>query len=188
MAEVDVLIRNGTVATAADVSQCDVAIRDGRVVGLGHGLGGGRRVIDATGLLVLPGGVEGHCHIEQMGSLGGQSLRQTVDDYMARAVPKAVIDYGFHLIISDPTAQVLGQELPALIKDGFSSFKVYMTYDKLALADIQILEVLSVARRHGAFVLIHAENHDMIRWLRQRLIERGHVEPRYHAVSHPRIG
>jgi dihydropyrimidinase len=218
MAELDVLIRDGTVATAADVSQCDVGIKDGKVVSLGHDLGDGRRVIDASGMLVLPGGVEGHCHIEQMGSLGvmtaddfytgtvaavfggttsvlpfaaqhrGQSLRRTVDDYMARAVPKAVIDYGFHLIISDPTPQVLGQELPALIKDGFSSFKIYMTYDKLALADIQILEVLSVAREHGAFVLVHAENHDMIRWLRARLIERGHVEPRYHAVSHPRVG
>jgi dihydropyrimidinase len=218
MAELDILIRNGTVATAADISQCDVAIKDGKVVALGRELGASRRVVDAAGMLVLPGGVEGHCHIEQMGSLGimtaddfytgtvaavfggttsvlafaaqhrGHSLRKTVDDYMARAVPKAVIDYGFHLIISDPTPQVLGQELPALIKAGFSSFKVYMTYDKLALADIQILEVLSVARRHGAFVLVHAENHDMIRWLRQRLVDRGHVEPRYHAVSHPRIG
>ena len=167
MAQLDVLIRNGTVATAADVSQCDVAISSGKVVALGRDLGAARRTIDAAGMLVLPGGVEGHCHIEQMGSLGvmtaddfysgtvaavfggttsilsfaaqhrGQSLRKAVDDYMARAVPKAVIDYGFHLIISDPTPQVLGQELPALIKDGFSSFKVYMTYDKLALADIR---------------------------------------------------
>jgi dihydropyrimidinase len=218
MGEFDVLIRNGTVATAADVSHCEVAIKDGKVAALGHDLGDSPRVIDAAGMLVLPGGVEGHCHIEQMGSLGvmtaddfytgtvsavfggttsilsfaaqhrGQSLRKTVDDYMARAVPKAVIDYGFHLIVSDPTAQVLGQELPALIKDGCSSFKIYMTYDKLALADMQILDVLSVARRHGAFVLVHAENHDMIRWLRQRLVERGHVEPRYHAISHPRVG
>jgi dihydropyrimidinase len=218
MAEFDVLIRNGTLATAADIAECDVAIKDGKVAALGHDLGAARRVIDAAGMLVLPGGVEGHCHIEQMGSLGvmtaddfysgtvaavfggttsvlcfaaqhrGQSLRKAVDDYMARAVPKAVIDYGFHLIISDPTPQVLGQELPALIKDGCSSLKIYMTYDKLALGDFQILDVLSVARRHGAFVLVHAENHDMIRWLRQRLAERGHVEPRYHAVSHPRIG
>lgn len=217
MRKLDVLIRNGTVATAADTSRCDVAIKDGKVVGLGHDLGNAAHVIDAAGKLVLPGGVEGHCHIEQVGSLGvmiaddfytgtvsavfggttsvlafaaqhrGQSLRKAVDDYLARAAPKAVIDFGFHLIISDPTPQVLGQELPALIKDGFSSFKVYMTYDKLKLEDIQILEVLSAARQHGAFVLVHAENHDMIRWLRQRLVDRGHVEPRYHAVSHPKI-
>ncbi len=133
MAQLDVLIRNGTVATAADVSQCDVAISSGKVVALGRDLGAARRTIDAAGMLVLPGGVDSHCHIEQMGSLGvmcaddfysatvaavfggttsilsfaaqhrGQSLRKVVEDYMARAVPKAVIDYAFHLIISDPT-------------------------------------------------------------------------------------
>ena len=108
---------------------------------------------------------------------------------MARAVPKAVIDYGFHLIISDPTQQVLGQELPALIKDGYSSFKVYMTYDKLALADIQMLEVLSVARRAGRLRAgaRREPRHDQVA-APARLVERGHVEPRYHAVSHPRIG
>jgi dihydropyrimidinase len=217
LANYDLLIRHGTVVTAADTAQCDVAITNGKIVGLGWDFGPAARVIDATGKLVLPGGVEGHCHIEQMGSLGvmvaddfytgtvsavfggttsvlafaaqhrGQSLRAVVEDSLSRARPKAVIDYGFHLIVSDPTPQVLGQELPALIKDGFSSFKIYMTYDKLRLDDFQILDVLSVAKQHGAFVLVHAENHDMIRWLRQRLIDRGHVEPRYHAVSHPRV-
>ena len=217
MAEYDLLIRNGTVATAADTTRCDVAIRGGKIAGLGHDFGSAAREIDATGKLVLPGAVEGHCHIEQMGSLGvmiaddfysgtvaavfggttsvlafaaqhrGQSLREVVDDNLARARPKAVIDYGFHLIVSDPTPQVLGQELPALIKDGFTSFKIYMTYDKLRLDDLQILDVLSVAKQHGAFVLVHAENYDMIRWLRQRLLDRGHTAPRYHAVSHPRV-
>ena len=118
----------------------------------------------------------------------GQSLRQVVKDYSECARPKAVIDYGFHLIISDPTPQVLGQELPSLIKDGFTSFKVYMTYDRLRLDDMQMLEVLSTARQHGAFVMIHAENHDMICWLRQRLLDRGHFQPKFQAVSHPKVG
>ena len=65
-----------------------------------------------------------------------------------------MIDYAFHLIISDPTEQVLGQELPALIRDGYTSFKVYMTYDLLRLDDGQILDVLAVARRDGALVLV----------------------------------
>jgi len=217
MAGYDVLIRHGTVVTASETTRCDVAIRDGKIAGLGQDFGPATRVIDAAGKLVLPGGVEGHCHIEQMGSLGvmtaddfytgtvsavfggttsvlafaaqhrGQSLRAVVEDNLARARSKAVIDYGFHLIISDPTPNALGQELPALIKDGFSSFKIYMTYDKLRLDDLQILDVLAVAKQHAAFVLVHAENHDMIRWLRQRLIDRGHTAPRYHAVSHPRV-
>jgi dihydropyrimidinase len=179
---------------------------------------GGAQVIDAAGKLVLPGGVEGHCHIEQISSSGvmtaddfysgtvsavfggtttvipfaaqqkGDSLRQTVEAYHACAGPKAVIDYGFHLIISDPSEQVIGQELPALIKDGYTSFKVYMTYDDLRLDDYQMLDVLSAARREGAMVMVHAENHDMIRWLSQKLLDGGHWQPQYHAVSHSRAG
>lgn len=219
MARFDTIITGGTIVTAADKMHCDVAIKDEKVVALGHELGDADRLIDATGMLVLPGGVDGHCHIEQKSAVGGvmnaddfysatvsavfggtttvipfaaqnrgQSLRQAIEDYRACATPKAVIDYGFHLIISDPTEHVLGQELPALIKDGFTSFKVYMTYDALRLDDFQMLDILSVARRDGAFVMIHAENHDMIKWLNQRLLDRGYHRPRYHAVSHSRIG
>ena len=221
MSYFDLLIHNGTVATAADTFRADVAVKDGRVVALGENLRTADREIDATGKLVLPGGVEGHCHIEQKSSSSaagvmtaddfysgtvsaafggtttvipfaaqykGQSLRQTVEDYHACAGPKAVIDYGFHLIISDPTEQVIGQELPALIKDGYTSFKVYMTYDSLRLDDYQMLEVLSAARREGAMVMVHAENHDMIRWLSQKLLDGGHWQPQYHAVSHSRAG
>jgi dihydropyrimidinase len=207
------------VVTATDSVACDIAIRDGRIAALGTDLGDADRVIDATGRLVLPGGVEGHCHIEQRSSVGGvmnaddfytatrsavfggtttvipfaaqqkgESLRQVVKDYHALAGPKAVIDYGFHLIISDPTDQVLGQELPALIADGYTSFKVYMTYDTLRLDDYQMLDVLSVARTHGGFVMIHAENHEMIKWLSARLLDKGYSTPKYHAVSHARIG
>jgi dihydropyrimidinase len=218
MADYDIIIKNGTVVTAADRTACDVGIQGEKVVALGNLDGSADRVIDATGKLVLPGGVEGHCHIEQLSSFGvmsaddfysatvsavhggtttvipfaaqqrGQSLRQAVQDYHEAAAPKAVIDYGYHLIISDPTEQVMGQELPALIKDGFTSFKVYMTYESLRLDDYQMLDVLAAARLDGALVMIHAENHDMIRWLSDKLIGGGYSQPKYHAMSHSRIG
>ena len=195
MAAHDLVIRNGTIVTAADTVRCDVGIKDGVIATLGSGLAAGTREIDASGMLVLPGGVDSHCHIEQQSSNGilcaddfysatvaaafggtttvipfaaqhrGQSLREVVRDYHAAAEPKAVIDYAFHLIISDPSEQVLGQELPALIRDGYTSFKVYMTYDLLRLDDGQMLDILALARRDGAMVMIHAENHDMIAWL-----------------------
>ena len=217
MAECDLVIRNGTVVTAADTTRCDVGITDGRIVALGERLPAGRREIDASGRLVLPGGVDSHCHIEQRSSTGimcaddfytatvsaafggtttvipfaaqhrGQSLRQVVQDYHAAAGPKAVIDYAFHLIISDPTEQVLGQELPALIRDGYTSFKVYMTYDRLKIDDRQMLDILAVARKEGAMVMVHAENHEMIKWLTDRLLARGLTAPRFHAVSHARL-
>ncbi len=217
MSELDLVIRGGTVATAADTSECDVGVKDGVVVTLGRGLAAGTREIDAAGKLVLPGGVDSHCHLEQRSSAGvvcaddfysgtvaaafggtttvipfaaqhrGQSLRQVVEEYHDAARPKAVVDYAFHLIITDPTAEVMGQELPALIRDGYTSFKVYMTYDLLQLDDGQMLDILAVARREGALVMVHAENYDMIKWLTLRLLERGLGAPRYHAVSHARL-
>src|SRR5271163_3560591 len=217
MAEYDLVIKNGTVVTAADTQHCDIGIKDGAVATLGRGLGPATREIDATGKLVLPGAVDSHCHIEQKSGFGvlcaddfysgtvaaafggtttvipfaaqhrGQSLRRVVEEYHEAAAPKAVIDYAFHLIISDPTEQVLGQELPALIRDGYTSFKVYMTYDLLQLDDGQMLDILAVARREGALVMVHAENHDMIKWLTARLLDRGLGAPRYHAVSHARL-
>ena len=217
MSEYDLVIRNGAVATAADTSACDIGIKDGVVAMLGKNLGPGARDIDASGHLILPGGIDSHCHIEQRSSSGvvcaddfysatvsaafggtttvipfaaqhrGQSLRQVVEEYHAAAAPKAIVDYAFHLIISDPSEQILGQELPALIRDGYTSFKVYMTYDLLALDDRQMLDILSVARREGALVMVHAENHEMIKWLTGRLLERGLGAPRYHAVSHARL-
>ena len=213
----DLVIRGGTVATAADTFPADVGIRDGRIVALAQDLGKGEDEIDAAGKLVLPGGIDSHCHIEQMSANGilcaddfytgsvsaafggtttiipfaaqhrGQSLREVVEAYHGCAGPKAIVDYAFHLIISDPTARILGQELPALINDGYTSFKVYMTYDLLKLDDYQMLDVLSVARREGAMTMVHAENHDMIRWLTDRLLDGGYRTPRYHAVSHARI-
>jgi dihydropyrimidinase len=217
MSEYDLVIRNGTVATAADTILCDIGITDGVIATLGKDLAAGGREIDASGRLVLPGGIDSHCHIEQRSSAGvvcaddfysatvaaafggtttvipfaaqhrGQSLRRVVEEYHEAAWPKAVIDYAFHLIISDPTEQVMGQELPALIRDGYTSFKVYMTYDLLQLDDGQMLDILAVARREGALVMVHAENHDMIKWLTGRLLDRGLGAPRYHAVSHARL-
>jgi dihydropyrimidinase len=214
MAEFELVVRGGTIATAADVVRADIGIKDGRIVAIGAALAPGRREIDAEGKLVLPGGIDSHCHIEQKSSLGvmtaddfftgtrsaacggtttvipfaaqhrGMSIRQVVKDYHAAAGPKAAVDYAFHLIVSDPSAEVLGQELPALIRDGYTSFKIYMTYDALKLDDRQALEVLSLARREGALVMVHAENHDIIAWLSERLLAAGHSAPKFHAIAH----
>ncbi|HKO06785.1 MAG TPA: dihydropyrimidinase [Alphaproteobacteria bacterium] len=214
MAEFELVVRGGTVATAADVVRADIGIKDGRIVAIGAALARGHREIDAEGKLVLPGGIDSHCHIEQKSSLGvmtaddfftgtrsaacggtttiipfaaqhrGMSIRQVVKDYHAAAEPKAAVDYAFHLIISDPSAEVLGQELPALIRDGYTSFKIYMTYEALKLDDRQALEVLSLARREGALVMVHAENHDIIAWLSEKLLAAGHTAPKFHAIAH----
>jgi dihydropyrimidinase len=211
----DTVIRNGTVATACETMDADVGIRDGRVIALGQELARGRDEIDARGLLVLPGGVDAHCHLDQPMGDGlrmaddfrsgtrsaacggtttvipfaaqerGQSLRAAVEDYHARANDKAFVDYAFHMIVTDPTPAVLKDELPARIGAGYTSFKIYMTYDDLKLDDRQILRLLAVARQHGALAMVHAENADCIAWLTETLESAGHVAPKYHAAGRP---
>ena len=210
----DLTIRNGTVATAAETMHCDIGIAGEKIVAIAEQLPAGARDIDARGRYVLPGGIDSHCHIEQLSGMGimsaddfysgtvsaafggtttiipfaaqhrGTSVTKTVADYHECARTKAVIDYGFHLIIGEPTDKVLNEELPAAIKGGISSFKVYMTYPKWRLEDYQLLDVLSVADREGALVMVHAENDDMIRWLAKQLIVRGHGAPKFHGVAH----
>jgi dihydropyrimidinase len=213
----DLVVRNARAATAADVFECDIGIASGRITALARGLPPGAREIDAAGRWVLPGGIDGHCHLDQPMSDGsrmadgfrsgtrsaacggtttvipfacqfkGQSLRAAVDDYRRRAAGQALVDYAFHLIVSDPTPDVLQHELPELIEEGFTSFKIYMTNDDLKLNDRQILDVLAVAKRHGALPMIHAENTDCIAWLTERLLAAGHTAPKFHAQSRPML-
>ncbi|MDQ1902674.1 dihydropyrimidinase [Paracoccus sp. WLY502] len=216
MSQLDLVISGGTVVTAADSYLADVGIKDGRIAQIGEGLAGSDR-IDATGLLVLPGGIDAHVHLDQPTSDGtvmadgfasgtrsaaaggnttvlpfalqikGQSLRSCVEDYHRKAAGNCHTDVSFHLIISDPTPQILGQELPALVRDGYTSFKVFMTYDDLVLNDAQLLDVFEVARRERALVMVHAEGHDAIKHLTRRLEAEGRTAPFYHGQAHAQI-
>jgi dihydropyrimidinase len=218
MAEFDLVIAGGTVATAADTTSCDVGIRGGVIAALGRDLGPrATSVIDARGRLVLPGGIDAHCHLDQESPTGlrhaddfysgsrsaaaggtttiipfanqkkGTSLRATVEAYRERA-RKAVIDYAFHIILSEVDAGMLGQDLPALIRDGYTSFTVFMSYDGLRMDDRSILSLLDMAQREGALIMVHAENHDCIAWLTDRLLENGQTSPYFHSVAHSEAG
>ncbi|KQT64459.1 MULTISPECIES: dihydropyrimidinase [unclassified Aureimonas] len=211
----DLVIAGGTVATASDVFSADVAIRDGRIAALGHDLGAAARTIDASGLYVLPGGIDPHVHLAQPSGEGivmadgfesgtlsalfggnttvmpfclqekGRSLREALTAYHALAEGNCYTDVAFHLIVSDPAPSVLGQELPALVADGYTSFKVFMTYEGLRLNDAEILGVMDTARRTGALVMVHCENEDAIRYLIGRHEAAGDVAPRAHATTRP---
>ncbi len=213
----DLVIRGGRIATAADVFSCDIGIAGGKIVALAQNLSKGASEIDAKGRLVLPGGIDSHVHLDQYQGEGivmadgfetgsrsaaaggntcivpyalqrrGQSLREAVADYHGKADGNSLVDYGFHLIISDPTPTVLGQELPALIADGYTSVKIFMTYDDLVLRDREILEVLSIAREYGAMVMIHAEGYDQIKFLTDKLEQAGKTAPYYHTESRPQL-
>jgi dihydropyrimidinase len=213
----DLVIRGGTVVTAGDSVRCDVGVRDGRIAALGLDLGEAGRMIDATGRLVMPGGVDSHVHIAQpsgdgivmaddfesatrSAALGGTTtvlpfvlqekgvpLRETVRAYHAKAEGECHVDTSFHLIVNEPTETVLGQELPALVEDGYTSFKIFMTYEGLALNDREILEVLDAARSCGALVMVHCEGYDAIRYMTEKLERAGKTAPRFHATSRPKL-
>src|SRR6185437_10774170 len=161
----DTIITGGTVVTAADTSQADVAIENGRVVALGSSLPreNAKRLIDAAGKYVLPGGIDVHTHLDmpfggttsaddfetgtRAAAFGGtttlidfaiqykgQPLRAAFDAWMQKATSKATIDYAFHCIITDlPNARL--NEMGELVREGVSSFKLFMAYPGVFMLD-----------------------------------------------------
>ena len=214
MNDFDLTIRGGRIVTASEDFVGDIGIKDGRIAAVASQLPAGKRDIQAAGKLVMPGGIDSHAHVEQLSSMGimcadtwhtatvsaayggnttiipfaaqhrGQSLMQIARDYEKLAAPQAVIDYSYHLIMTDPTPEALNEHLPVLVREGITSFKVFMTYEKMKLNDKQLLDVFAVAAREGALPMVHAENDDVISWIARKLIEAGYTAPKYHAVAH----
>ncbi|KAL4972296.1 hypothetical protein BDW66DRAFT_163005 [Aspergillus desertorum] len=172
--------------------------------------------LSADGAYVLPGGVDSHVHLQQDNSPTGDtwetgtrsaiaggtttvlafasqkrtdvSLFPVVEEYHRRASGNAFCDYGFHLILSNPTAEILAEELPALVKkEGISSVKLYMTYQPMRLRDSELLDVMGTTRALGMTTMIHAENADMIDWMTKRLESQGRTDPYAHALARPTI-
>ena len=212
----DLVIRGGTVVTAAEQFPADVAIDGERITAIGTALQG-RQVIDAGGLLVMPGGVDSHCHIEQLNAQGGTDeesfatgstaalaggttsvvtfaaqfkgggLLGPLAEYRRRAAAGAMVDYAFHQIITDPSDGVVAHDMPAVVASGVRSFKVFLTYDASRLDDRQYLRVLAAARRLGALVTVHCENYDAIAARTAALLAAGLTAPKYHAWSRPPV-
>lgn len=213
----DLIVAGGTVVGPDGRDRADVVIRGGRVVMLGDATGLPGQRIDASGHLVMPGGVDSHCHIEQLSGAGlmnadtfetatrsalrggttttvsfaaqhpGMRLADVVADYAARAARGAMGDYAFHIILSDTSGPNLTKDLPALLAAGHRSVKIFTVYDKVRVADEAILDILHTVRQGGGIVCVHAENDGMIRWMMRKLTEAGQTAPRFHAQAHPRL-
>ncbi len=212
----DLVVRGGTVVTGADTVRADIGIRGGRIAAIADQLEGDA-ALDAGGLLVLPGGVDTHCHIEQLQSASGAADEETWEsgsrscliggttsvvtfstqfkgggileplaEYRRRA-QRSMVDYGFHQIITDASDEVIWKQIPEVVASGVRSLKVFLTYDPLQLDDRAYLRVLAAARRAGALVTVHCENHEAIRWRTEALLADGRTAPKYHAWSRPRM-
>lgn len=213
MTQYHTVIAGGTIVTGTDVIRADIAITGGQIAAIGQNLKGEHRIA-ADGLLVLPGGVDTHCHIEQLQEGGGADEEGWVTgstsclaggttsvitfstqfkgggilgplaEYQRRA-SQAMVDYSFHQIISDASDDVIFREIPQVVAQGIRSLKVFLTYDALNLDDRAFLRVLAAARRTGALVTVHCENYEAINWRTKALLAAGLTAPKYHAWSRP---
>lgn len=210
------VIKNGIIVTATDTYHADILIENGVIQLIGTNLPSqGAEVIDAKGCYVFPGGIDPHTHLEmpfggtvtkddfETGTIAaafggtttvidfcltnkGESLKKAIETWHAKAKEKAVIDYGFHLMISEVNDTVL-KELPSVIEDeGITSFKVFMAYKNVLQADDETLfKTLIAAKELGALVMVHAENGDVIDYLTKKALAEGNTDPIYHALTRP---
>lgn len=212
------LIRHGRVITAVDDYVADILVDDDVIALIGSGIEvDADRVIDASGKLVLPGGVDPHTHMEWP-SVGtqtidtftsgtaaaakggtttiidfpvqefGESLLQTLEKWQAKLeANKPHVDVGFHMIIRDLAGGRM-QDVPRLVKEGVTSFKLFMAYKgEFMVDDETIFEALSAAGEQGMLTMMHAENGGVIDALVRRALESGRTGPRYHAVTRPAL-
>ena len=210
----ELLIKGGTIVTATDTYVADVAVKDGKIVLIGSGLAGdAATVIDAGGKYVLPGGIDVHTHLDmpfggtvssddfETGTKAaahggtttvvdfaiqgkGQTLTETAAAWQRKAEGRAVIDYGLHLAVTDATDSVL-EEMAVMIAQGYSSFKLFMTYDGMRVNDDVLMKALIKTKEHGGLVCVHAENYYVIDYLVKKFLSEGKTDPPYHARSRP---
>lgn len=213
---VDLVVHDGQVVTPSGIVEGDLAVAGERIVSIGQPVSQAKTHISAKGKLVMPGGIDPHAHIEQMSGMGqwnadtfetatksaaiggttsvisfaaqssGQSLADTVSDYSARAARGAMIDYAFHITLTDISVPNFERELEALIALGHRSLKVFTTYN-IQLDDAALLKVFQHARDAGALMCVHAENDAIITQAKERLIKAGRTAPKDHATSRPRM-
>jgi dihydropyrimidinase len=212
----DAVIRNGTVVTASDSYVADVGITAGKIVAIGNNLpaDNASQVFDASGKLVLPGGVDVHTHLDmpfggttsaddfetgtRAAAFGGtttlidfaiqykgQALQHAFDTWMSKASTKAVCDYAFHCIVTDISGGQLS-EMNDLVREGVTSFKLFMAYPGVfMLDDGSIFKALQRTSQNGGLVCMHAENGSAIDVIVQQALADGKKAPKYHALTRP---
>ncbi|MDC7241632.1 MAG: dihydropyrimidinase [Spirochaetales bacterium] len=209
------LIKNGTVVTAGETFKSDLLIEEGVITSMAQGMSeeGADEVIDAAGLLVMPGGIDPHthldmpfggtsssddfftghkaaafggttCHIDFAIQQKGKTMVDAIQEWKKKAVGKAAVDYGFHVALTDPVDSSI-EEIPELLKEGVSSLKIFMAYKgAFQVDDTTFLKALKKSAEHGLTTMVHAENGDAIALLTEELLAEGKNAMGYHNVAH----
>jgi dihydropyrimidinase len=211
------LIKGGTLLTVRGEQAEDLLIDGETIAGIGEAIASeDAEVVDASGKLVMPGGIDPHTHFDlpmfdtvssddhytglKAAAFGGTTtvldfvpldrptIRESLDAWQAKAQPKAAIDYGLHMNITRLDDAVRA-EIPPLIQEGITTLKVFSAYNgRLRLQDGEIFEVMRLAAANGMLTMLHAENGDVIEILTAEALSAGHTEPEWHAHTRPAWG
>lgn len=211
------LIRSGKLVTASEMFIADLLIQDEKITAIGTDLHvPDAEVVDAENMLVMPGGIDPHVHLDlpmfgtvssddhytgmKAAAFGGTTtvldfipldfptLKESAETWMAKAVDKAAVDYGFHINITR-WDEAIKAELPGLAALGIPSVKVFTAYNnRLRLMDDEIFQVMRLAGEHGLLTMLHAENGDVVELLTEEALAAGHTTPEWHAYSRPAWG
>jgi dihydropyrimidinase len=210
------LIQNGTLVTADKTYKADILVEDGRIKEIAEALPrtAADRIIDAQGMLVMPGGIDVHTHMDmpfggttssddfetgtRAAAFGGTTtivdfaiqargtkMREALDTWWKKAENKACIDYGFHMIVTDLGNSGL-EDMDDMVREGIASFKLFMAYPNVLMADdATIFRALGQTAKNGALICMHAENGGVIDIIVQKALAEGKTAPIYHALTRP---
>src|SRR5580658_6479884 len=213
-----ILIKNGTVVTAEKTFAADVLIEGETIkeVRPGIPLDPSHEVVDATGLLLLPGGVDAHTHLDmpfggttssddfetgtRAAAIGGTTtlvdfaiqargtkMRTALDTWWKKAEAKACVDYGLHMIVTDLGTSGL-EDMDDMVREGVASFKLFMAYPGVLMVDdATIFRALQQTAKNGALICMHAENGSVIDVIVQQALAEGKTAPIYHALTRPTL-
>jgi len=210
------LIQNGTVVNADSTTRADVLIDNGVIKEIRPGIPttAAKTIVDATGLLLLPGGIDAHTHLDmpfggtnsaddfltgtRAAAIGGTTtivdfaiqargtkMRDALDIWWKKAEGKACIDYGLHMIVTDLPDAAL-EDMDDLVREGVASFKLFMAYPNgLMVDDATIFKAMRQTAKNGALICMHAENGSVIDVIVQQALAEGKTAPIYHALTRP---
>jgi len=210
------LVKNGTVVTSADRYDADIYIDKGKITLIGQGLNvPADTVVDASGKLVMPGGIDVHTHLDmpfggttsaddfESGTIAaahggtttvvdfaiqnfGEGLFPAFEGWSKKAEGRSVIDYAFHMIVRELTDQVSGDMDKLTKHEGVTSFKLFMAYPGVfQVDDATIFRALLKTKENGGLVCMHAENGGVIDTLVKDALRKGQTAPKYHALTRP---
>lgn len=210
----DLLIKNGTIVTASDMYKADVAVTNGKITEIAAKISpqGEAEVLDAEGMLVLPGAIDAHTHLAmpfggtissddyytgtRAAACGGTTtvfdfVLQDFGETMVEAIKRrdalcsgnAAVDYSYHVAIKDVSGGLL-DSIEEAVEYGVPSFKVFMVYD-FGVTDSIFYRVLRKAKECGALIGVHAENNEIINMFTEEFISEGKTSAWYHYMSRP---